>query len=157
MPIVSVIYPASGGRDLRFRLLPAHPSAAGRVALGRGRTDRRRSAARDRRRRRQRIALRHDRASRFGSMDGFQAAMGGPHAAEIIGDVANFTNIQPVIQINEPIGKGQMNLAKCPLARLTPLAGPRRSHALRPAIQVSSTCVSRIWRWSVDRRRCRGR
>lgn len=44
---------------------------------------------------------------RFASMEGFRAAMGGQHAAEIIADVANFTNIQPVIQLNEPIGAGK--------------------------------------------------
>ena len=44
---------------------------------------------------------------RFASMDGFRAAMGGPHAPEIIADIANYTDIQPVIQINEPIGAGR--------------------------------------------------
>jgi hypothetical protein len=29
--------------------------------------------------------------------------MTGPHAAEVIGDIRNFTNAQPVIQINERV------------------------------------------------------
>jgi len=41
---------------------------------------------------------------RFDSMESFQAAMAGPHAAVIVGDIANFTNVQPVIQVNERIG-----------------------------------------------------
>ena len=41
---------------------------------------------------------------RFASPDALGTAMGGPHAAEIIGDIANFTNIQPVVQVNAPIG-----------------------------------------------------
>ena len=40
---------------------------------------------------------------RFGSAEAMKAAMGGPHAAEIIGDIANFTNVQPQVQINEEL------------------------------------------------------
>ncbi len=40
----------------------------------------------------------------FDSMDSFQAAMAGPAAAQIVGDIVNFTNVQPVIQVNERIG-----------------------------------------------------
>ena len=40
----------------------------------------------------------------FDTMDSFQAAMAGPHAAQIIGDIVNFTNVQPIIQVNERIG-----------------------------------------------------
>jgi uncharacterized protein (TIGR02118 family) len=40
---------------------------------------------------------------RFGSMAAFEAALNGEHAAEIMGDIANFTNVQPVIQVNERI------------------------------------------------------
>jgi hypothetical protein len=29
--------------------------------------------------------------------------MGGEHVGEIIGDIANFTNVQPIVQINEAI------------------------------------------------------
>lgn len=36
----------------------------------------------------------------FDSVDTFQAAF-SPHAAEILGDIANYTNVQPVIQIGE--------------------------------------------------------
>lgn len=39
----------------------------------------------------------------FGSTEALQAAMGGPHAAEIMGDIANFTNVQPQVQINEEL------------------------------------------------------
>lgn len=42
---------------------------------------------------------------RFGLAQQIEAAMTGPHAAEIMGDVAKFTNVQPVIQINETIGE----------------------------------------------------
>jgi uncharacterized protein (TIGR02118 family) len=41
---------------------------------------------------------------RFASMEAFGAAMSGEHAAEILADIANFTNVQPVIQVNETIG-----------------------------------------------------
>lgn len=36
----------------------------------------------------------------FASMEGFQAALAA-HAAEIMADIPNFTNVQPVIQISE--------------------------------------------------------
>ncbi|PYT80620.1 MAG: EthD family reductase [Acidobacteria bacterium] len=36
----------------------------------------------------------------FDSVEAFQSAF-GPHAEEIMGDVPNYTNIQPVIQISE--------------------------------------------------------
>lgn len=41
---------------------------------------------------------------RFGSMEAFQAAMQGEGAAAILGDIPNFTNIRPIVQINEQIG-----------------------------------------------------
>lgn len=40
---------------------------------------------------------------RFDSLASFQSAVGGPHAAEIMGDIANFTNVRPVVQVNAPI------------------------------------------------------
>jgi uncharacterized protein (TIGR02118 family) len=36
----------------------------------------------------------------FDSIDAFQAAF-GPHAAAIMGDIPNYTNVQPVVQISE--------------------------------------------------------
>jgi len=36
----------------------------------------------------------------FDSLEAFQAAF-GPHAGEIMGDIPNYTNIEPVIQISE--------------------------------------------------------
>jgi uncharacterized protein (TIGR02118 family) len=36
----------------------------------------------------------------FDSVDTFQAAF-GPHAAAIMGDIPNYTNVQPVVQISE--------------------------------------------------------
>lgn len=42
----------------------------------------------------------------FQSADALQAAMAGEHAAEVIGDIANFTNVQPIIQVNERIVPG---------------------------------------------------
>jgi uncharacterized protein (TIGR02118 family) len=39
----------------------------------------------------------------FTSAEAFNAALGGPRTAEIMADVANFTGIQPVIQVNEAI------------------------------------------------------
>jgi uncharacterized protein (TIGR02118 family) len=38
----------------------------------------------------------------FDSIDAFQAAF-GPHAAEIMGDIPNYTDRQPVVQINEVV------------------------------------------------------
>jgi uncharacterized protein (TIGR02118 family) len=46
------------------------------------------------------IALLH-----FESLDRFQTAVTGAHAAEIMGDIANFTSVQPVLQVNEAIGQ----------------------------------------------------
>jgi len=37
----------------------------------------------------------------FDSADALRAALEGEHAAEIIGDIHNFTDAEPVIQINE--------------------------------------------------------
>jgi len=39
----------------------------------------------------------------FESMDALNAALSGEHAPEIIGDIRNFTDVQPVLQINERI------------------------------------------------------
>jgi uncharacterized protein (TIGR02118 family) len=39
----------------------------------------------------------------FDSLDGFQKGM-GQHGKEILGDVPNYTNIQPQIQISEIVG-----------------------------------------------------
>lgn len=39
----------------------------------------------------------------FESMDALNAALSGEHAPEIIGDICNFTDVQPVLQINERI------------------------------------------------------
>ena len=36
----------------------------------------------------------------FDSVEAFQAAF-GPHAGEIMGDIANYTDAQPVVQISE--------------------------------------------------------
>ena len=36
----------------------------------------------------------------FDSVEAFQAAF-GPHAAEIMGDIPNYTDAQPVVQISE--------------------------------------------------------
>jgi uncharacterized protein (TIGR02118 family) len=41
---------------------------------------------------------------RFESMDRFRAAVSGEHAGEIMGDIINFTNVQPSLQVNERIG-----------------------------------------------------
>ena len=38
---------------------------------------------------------------RFESPEAMQAAMGGPGTATIMGDIANYTNIGPVIQVSE--------------------------------------------------------
>ena len=42
---------------------------------------------------------------RFGSPDQFRAAATGEHAAEIMGDIANFTDVAPLLQVNETIGE----------------------------------------------------
>ena len=39
----------------------------------------------------------------FESEDALNAALTGEHAPEVIGDIRNFTDVQPVIQINERI------------------------------------------------------
>ncbi len=38
----------------------------------------------------------------FDSVDAVRVAMAA-HGDEIVGDIANFTNVQPVIQMNEPL------------------------------------------------------
>jgi uncharacterized protein (TIGR02118 family) len=43
---------------------------------------------------------------RFESREAMGAALGGEHAEEVMGDIPKFTNVQPVVQINEPIGNG---------------------------------------------------
>lgn len=37
----------------------------------------------------------------FPSMDAFQAGLGAPETAEVMADVANYTNATPVMQISE--------------------------------------------------------
>jgi uncharacterized protein (TIGR02118 family) len=39
----------------------------------------------------------------FESADALRAALTGEHASEIIDDIGNFTNVQPIIQINERV------------------------------------------------------
>ena len=39
----------------------------------------------------------------FASMDAFNAALGSPHTAGVMADVANYTNIAPVMQISEVV------------------------------------------------------
>ena len=40
----------------------------------------------------------------FDSMDGFQAAMACPEMPDVMADVANYTNIAPVMQVSEVVG-----------------------------------------------------
>jgi uncharacterized protein (TIGR02118 family) len=37
----------------------------------------------------------------FDSTESLRAALDGEHASEVIADIGNFTNVQPVIQLNE--------------------------------------------------------
>lgn len=37
----------------------------------------------------------------FDTSDSLRAALDGEHASEVIGDIRNFTDVQPIIQINE--------------------------------------------------------
>ena len=37
----------------------------------------------------------------FDTIENLQAALNGEHAGEVMGDIANFTNAQPVVQIND--------------------------------------------------------
>jgi uncharacterized protein (TIGR02118 family) len=39
----------------------------------------------------------------FDSMEAFQAAVGSPKMGDVIADVANYTNIAPVMQISEVV------------------------------------------------------
>jgi uncharacterized protein (TIGR02118 family) len=39
----------------------------------------------------------------FESADALNSALNGEHAAEIIGDIRNFTDVQPILQINERV------------------------------------------------------
>lgn len=43
----------------------------------------------------------------FESDDALQAALAGEHAGEVIGDIRNFTDIEPVIQINDRVSPGR--------------------------------------------------
>ena len=36
----------------------------------------------------------------FRDLEALQASLGGPRAAEVTADVANFTNVQPIVQIS---------------------------------------------------------
>jgi uncharacterized protein (TIGR02118 family) len=40
----------------------------------------------------------------FDSVDALQAALGNPGTGEVMADVANYTNIQPVTQTSEVVG-----------------------------------------------------
>ena len=40
----------------------------------------------------------------FDSMDAMQAAFGSPKMGDVMGDVANYTNIAPVMQVSEIVG-----------------------------------------------------
>jgi uncharacterized protein (TIGR02118 family) len=40
----------------------------------------------------------------FDSMDAFQGAMANPKMADVMADVANYTNIAPVMQVSEVVG-----------------------------------------------------
>ncbi len=40
----------------------------------------------------------------FETMDAFQAALGATGTGEVMADVANYTNIQPVMQVSEIVG-----------------------------------------------------
>jgi uncharacterized protein (TIGR02118 family) len=40
----------------------------------------------------------------FDSMDALQGAMANPKVADVMADVANYTNIAPVMQISEVVG-----------------------------------------------------
>jgi uncharacterized protein (TIGR02118 family) len=37
----------------------------------------------------------------FDTLDSLRGVLNGEHASEVIGDIRNFTDVQPVIQINE--------------------------------------------------------
>jgi uncharacterized protein (TIGR02118 family) len=39
----------------------------------------------------------------FQSLDALHSALTGEHASEVIEDIRNFTDVQPIIQINERI------------------------------------------------------
>ena len=41
---------------------------------------------------------------RFDSAESLRAAVTGEHAAEIMGDIPNFTAVRPLVQVNETIG-----------------------------------------------------
>jgi hypothetical protein len=39
----------------------------------------------------------------FESADALKAPLNGEHAAEVIGDIRNFTDVQPIIQVNDRV------------------------------------------------------
>ena len=43
---------------------------------------------------------------RFDTMENFHAAMGGANTAEIMADIANFTSVQPIVQVNAENRRG---------------------------------------------------
>ena len=40
----------------------------------------------------------------FDSLEAFQGAMGSPKTGDVMADVANYTNITPVLQVSEIVG-----------------------------------------------------
>lgn len=102
MPIVSVFYPNSDGsrfdhdyyRETHLPLVVARWKPAGLVeapgyrgiAAAGGGTPPFHA-----------LALLH-----FPTEEAMNAALGGPDAPEVMGDIAKFTDVQPIIQVNEP-------------------------------------------------------
>lgn len=39
----------------------------------------------------------------FDSLEALNGAVAGAHAGEIMGDIPNFTNVKPIVQVSEPI------------------------------------------------------
>jgi uncharacterized protein (TIGR02118 family) len=104
MPVISVIYPRSEGDTFDYEYyenthLPLVAARWGGAGLSEARALRGVATPDGGDAPFFVIALLH-----FTSLDAMRAATGGEHAAEIFGDIANFTGVRPVIQINDPIG-----------------------------------------------------